>query len=246
MRDFVLGIISFLISFTAVAQVGIGTVNPDPSSALDIMASDKGILVPRVSLSNVSTTTLDGTNTAADGLLIYNSNASVTGGNGVGYYIFNGSRWKKLQEDERVAVRLFTGSNITAFSNASETSLILNGTSFNYGGGIYNPGTGSYTIPYDGVYSIRPNLNMNFVTSSNKEMVIVMRIYVNGFLRDQQNLQDGATYASGYTQNFMYDFLLNLNANDVVTFRFLPVWGASSPAPYISNSYTNIQIVKEY
>jgi hypothetical protein len=68
------------------SQVGIGTTNPDASSVLDISSTDKGILVPRVSLSNVTNTMIDGTNTAATGLLIYNTNASVTGGNGVGFY----------------------------------------------------------------------------------------------------------------------------------------------------------------
>ena len=34
------------------AQSGINTNSPDPSAALDIVASDKGLLIPRVSLSN--------------------------------------------------------------------------------------------------------------------------------------------------------------------------------------------------
>lgn len=75
------------------AQVGVNTTNPDASSMLDISATDKGVLFPRVSLSNVTLTTLDGTNTAATGLLIWNTNATTIGGNGVGYYYFNGTIW---------------------------------------------------------------------------------------------------------------------------------------------------------
>ena len=71
------------------SQVGIGTTSPDPSSSLDISASDKGILIPRVSLSDVADTVIDGVNTAATGLLIYNTNAGTTGGTGVGCYYFN-------------------------------------------------------------------------------------------------------------------------------------------------------------
>lgn len=75
------------------AQVGVNTTTPDPSSMLDITATNKGVLVPRVSLANVTTTMLDGTNTAATGLLIWNTNAATVGGNGVGFYFFYGTQW---------------------------------------------------------------------------------------------------------------------------------------------------------
>jgi len=85
------------ISITsAFSQVGIGTTSPDNSSVLDVVSTDKGLLIPRVNLVSVTTTMLDGANTAATGLLIYNTNATVTGGNGTGYYYFNGAMWEKL------------------------------------------------------------------------------------------------------------------------------------------------------
>ncbi len=86
----------FFASTQMLAQVGINTTNPDASSILDISSSDKGLLVPRVSLSNVTLTSLDGSNTAANGLLIWNTNASTTGGAGIGYYYFNGTTWEKI------------------------------------------------------------------------------------------------------------------------------------------------------
>jgi len=86
----------FFASTQTYSQVGINTTSPDASSMLDVTATDKGILVPRISLNDVATTMLDGTNTAATGLLIYNTNAAVTGGSGVGFYYFNGTTWEKL------------------------------------------------------------------------------------------------------------------------------------------------------
>ena len=83
----------FLSNVILHAQVGVNTTTPDPSSMLDITATNKGVLVPRVSLANVTTTMLDGTNTAATGLLIWNTNATTVGGNGVGFYFFNGTQW---------------------------------------------------------------------------------------------------------------------------------------------------------
>ena len=96
MKGKILLVFTIFLSLVGAAQVGIGTTNPDDSSILDITASDKGILVPRVSLSSIATTTLDGVNTASTGLLIYNTNAAVTGGSGVGYYYFNGTTWERL------------------------------------------------------------------------------------------------------------------------------------------------------
>ena len=88
--------ITFFALTPCFSQVGINTTTPDASAMLDVNSSDKGLLIPRVSLANVTDTMLDGTNTAATGLLIYNTNASVIGGNGVGYYSFNGTTWEKL------------------------------------------------------------------------------------------------------------------------------------------------------
>ncbi|MDC7993970.1 hypothetical protein [Altibacter sp. HG106] len=85
----------FLLSISfATAQVGIGTTTPDPSAALDVEATDAGLLIPRVSLNNVTdgTTPID---SPATGLLIYNTNASVVGGDGEGYYHWDGA-WEKL------------------------------------------------------------------------------------------------------------------------------------------------------
>lgn len=95
MREFLV-FITFLASFTLFGQVGIGTVTPDPSSQLDISATDKGVLIPRVSLPDVSSAMLDGVNPAAIGLLIYNTNALTTGGSGTGYYYYNGLMWERL------------------------------------------------------------------------------------------------------------------------------------------------------
>ncbi len=89
----ILLILSLLFSTLLFSQVGVNTTSPDPSSMLDVSATNKGALFPRVGLSNINLTTLDGTNIAATGLLIWNTNATTIGGNGVGYYYFNGTIW---------------------------------------------------------------------------------------------------------------------------------------------------------
>ncbi|WP_426429879.1 hypothetical protein ACPX19_10080 [Winogradskyella sp. HB-48] len=88
---------SLVFSTCIFAQVGVGTTTPDPSSILDITAADKGVLVPRVNLIDVADTTAP-INAPATGLLIWNTNASVTGGNGEGFYFFNGAQWVAIQQ----------------------------------------------------------------------------------------------------------------------------------------------------
>ena len=78
------------------AQVGIGTTNPDSSSVLDIQSDDKGVLIPRIALNDISQTSIDGIHTAAEGLIIYNTNIGTINGSGNGFYFFNGSFWEHL------------------------------------------------------------------------------------------------------------------------------------------------------
>ena len=131
----------FLFNFYA--QVGIGTTTPDTSAALDITSTDKGLLIPRINLSDVTTTSLDGTNTAATGLLIWNTNASVTGGNGTGLYYFDGSQWQKLKTPANTLDGAYdqggsgAGRTITADAGAVEISgtdgILVTGT---FGSGL--------------------------------------------------------------------------------------------------------------
>ncbi len=87
------------LSFMTYAQTGIGTTTPNASAKLDVFASDKGFLPPRVALtaSNVFAP-IAGTSSAAVGLLIYNTAGTGTAPNNVvpGYYYWNGTSWIQL------------------------------------------------------------------------------------------------------------------------------------------------------
>ncbi len=87
---------TLLITLPILAQVGIGTTTPDPSAIMDITAIDKGLLIPRVLLDDVNNDMIDGTNPVADGMLIWNTNAATTGGSGIGFYVFTGAVWERL------------------------------------------------------------------------------------------------------------------------------------------------------
>ena len=64
-------------------SVGVGTNTPDVSARLDINASDKGLLIPKVFLTSLSDATT--VTTPANGLLLYNTNKTLPGGTGFYY-----------------------------------------------------------------------------------------------------------------------------------------------------------------
>ncbi len=91
-----------LFAFTATAlhaQVGINNTaaNPDASAILDLNTGNagvnKGFLPPQVALTNVATAAP--VTTPATGLIVY-STAAPTGGDGTGYYYWNGTGWVGL------------------------------------------------------------------------------------------------------------------------------------------------------
>lgn len=83
-----------LVTGIATAQVGIGTTNPSASSALEISSESAGLLIPRINL--VSTSVGTPVSFPARGLLVYNTNGSMVGGSGIGFYYWTGSNWNKL------------------------------------------------------------------------------------------------------------------------------------------------------
>ncbi len=99
---------SFLYTFLIVlcqvtfGQVGIGTNSPNNSAQLDITASNKGFLPPRISLSGRNDAS--SISSPASGLLIYNTATTGTNSNKVtpGYYYYNGSAWERLINQDRV------------------------------------------------------------------------------------------------------------------------------------------------
>ena len=85
-----------LSSFIQAQNVGINATGnaPNSSAMLDIESADKGLLIPRVSLTDIAdVVTIP---TPALSLLVYNTNAAITGGSGLGYYYFDGTNWIKL------------------------------------------------------------------------------------------------------------------------------------------------------
>jgi hypothetical protein len=101
-------------------QTGIGTTSPNASAKLDVYATNKGFLPPRVTLT--SATDASTIASPAEGLLVYNTG---TNPNLVaGYYYWNGSNW--------ATIATATGSGVSSsYVRGSRTSAQTTGLSTN-------------------------------------------------------------------------------------------------------------------
>ena len=115
-------------TWVASSQVGIGTLNPDKSAQLDVVASDKGILIPRVSLTSV-TDAVTISNGNVESLLVYNT--SNNEGISPGYYYWYEGEWRKLLTPIDVSTDVLTVLNFEAITNTL-TYLDENGLLHNF------------------------------------------------------------------------------------------------------------------
>lgn len=76
-----------LFPLLTMAQVGVNTTSPNASSMLDITATDKGLLIPRISIPNLNAAAP--VTTPATSLMVYNTNATT----GIGFYYWDGAKW---------------------------------------------------------------------------------------------------------------------------------------------------------
>lgn len=107
MKNFIL-LLLCILGFNANAQVGINTDSPQKYSMLEVQAKDKGILIPRVPLTNIfdkeTVTNIDGSSFKSyeNSLLVYNTNtSSITGVEEYknvtpGYYYWETDRWIRM------------------------------------------------------------------------------------------------------------------------------------------------------
>jgi hypothetical protein len=77
------------VSFTSIAQVGIGTTTPDDSAVLEISSNSKGLLIPRMTIAE-----RDLIDEPVEGLMVYVLGIDDDDAGSFMYY--DGSKWKEL------------------------------------------------------------------------------------------------------------------------------------------------------
>lgn len=92
-RKIIMGISLLFISTNAFSQVGINTIQPHLSAALEVAGDDKGFLPPRIALKQITDSIT--IKSPAAGLLIYNTSTAGNSTTAVvpGYYYWSGNNW---------------------------------------------------------------------------------------------------------------------------------------------------------
>jgi hypothetical protein len=111
-------LLSFVISIQVYGQTGIGTTTPNASAKLEIAATDKGLLIPRMTIAQRGSISLP-----ANGLLIYQTDGVV------GFYVNTGTAaspvWTRINMDWTR-----TGNDIAyTVGNVSTTGTLTGGNS---------------------------------------------------------------------------------------------------------------------
>ncbi len=120
-----IGIALFTFFSRGQAQVGINNDTPDPSSALDITSTDKGLLIPRLDTSAVLN--------PATGLMVFRPADN-------GFYFYNGSKWQLLgsvvqssladaDRDTKIQVEKSLDEDKIRMSLAGRESILIEGDS---------------------------------------------------------------------------------------------------------------------
>ncbi len=108
---FCIGLLAIALSSSG--QVGIGTNTPDQSAALEVSASGKGLLLPRVAL----TSTMDLTTivSPATSLMVYNTATAGSGNTAVapGYYYWDSAKWVAFRASAAASGWALAGNSAT-------------------------------------------------------------------------------------------------------------------------------------
>jgi len=210
-------------------QVGIGTVQPDPSAVLEVSSGGKGVRLPLISLTSINDVST--VPSPVKGFMAYNQTENGSGFTAVtkGVYTFDGERWHKLLSRQNSTDRImeipflipiFVASRITSGTPASNNAgttvpLTFNKLDYNFQNGATgsDPNYTGYTIQSDGVYSISFAAEMrNTSGDANGEQVLFVKR--NGTIICAYGMQ--RKFQFGGISN---DCTSTLSQNDQITFE---------------------------
>lgn len=179
---FIFTLFFIILTSLSFAQVGIGTNTPAPSAQLDISSTERGLLMPRMTMAQRNLIA-----SPATGLTIYQTD------NTAGFYFFDGSNWVTLGaagvNGKNTLIKTTTesaGSNCTSGGVKQEYGLdansngILDASEVNSAMTKYvcnGSATNTFTPPVRSTYQLSQELNL-FPTNSLVYNVTDRSLYI--------------------------------------------------------------------
>jgi hypothetical protein len=210
---FLLMILFFTTTKLTAQNIGINATGaaPDNSAILDVSATDKGMLVPRMTAALRMVIA-----SPAQGLLVYQTDAPS------GFYFYNGSSWNLLPVQAPGSFN-FSFKNSAAQGFNASTATKASFTIQNFANNVTFSNS-SFTAPSTGIYCFSVNMNMY----GNSAASTRMGFYVNNVARSTTSFN--IVYA--VFQNIGFTDYLSLVAGDQVTVQL-------NPSVYISGFGVN-------
>lgn len=220
----------FLFSTSGFSQIGIGTLSPDESAALDIVSTNTGLLPPRIALT--SATNGNPISNPTNGLLIYNTATSGTAPNNVtpGFYFWENSTWNRvLQSNPTITgvtyLRSGESPGITAYgsffdeqiqlvpANDSSAPMYFRTTDFSQGVSIID--SSKITFEHDGVYNIQFSAQLDKIGSTGTNEFVSIWLRKNG-VNVNNTCTDVVINGSQTSADIVpaWNFFVEANAND--------------------------------
>jgi hypothetical protein len=223
-----------MISLVGNAQTGIGTTTPDASAKLEVSASNKGFLPPRVTLtSGADTTTIP---SPATGLLVYNTGNNV--GLVAGYYYWNGANWATIatasSPDQTVD---YVSVTRTTVQTVNEGGNIL----FNQinGGNIpYNTSTGLFTLIAGKTYRLTGCVAISSSNASAEEINVQWKNGDGDLLPNKGEALSTNFGTTGFA-NGVADVIYTPSVNTTVSLSV--TYSSGSVVIWSNFTYANIQ-----
>ncbi|EKB04895.1 hypothetical protein HMPREF9716_03033, partial [Myroides odoratus CIP 103059] len=177
---------TLLVSAQDKPGVGIGGKRINKAAMLDIQATNKGVLIPRINLE--TTTVLQG-GVNPEGVIVYNKGTALPSG----FYYWNGEKWEMLAGDSYIT------DELTRVEERLETQItnIINGGGEDQGTDIsylvsFNPETKVYTY-------LKPNAEGGYDKTEIDFTQAVQGIETNTFMRALTTVNaEGKEEVSGY------------------------------------------------
>ncbi|WP_289063416.1 hypothetical protein [uncultured Zobellia sp.] len=112
-KNYFIVILLIVFSYSAKAQsVGINTLTPNPSAALDIESTTGGLLIPRMTTAQISALS-----SPADGLMVYNSDIANT------VMFYQGTPYELYNKGAGTVITVLSGIAPTFWTSISHLSL---------------------------------------------------------------------------------------------------------------------------
>ena len=234
-KQFVFCVVFVINTIHLSAQTGIGTTSPHASAKLEVNATDKGFLPPRVTLTSSSdNSTIPN---PATGLLVYNTGTNA--GLRAGYYYWNGTDWTTIATPISSETVDYVSVNRTTTQSVNTGDNIIFNT-INSGNIPYNSTTGNFSLTAGKTYRLMGSVSLDGSNSSSSEIDIAWKNAAGDVLGNRALILS-TNYSTAATGNGITDIVYTPTVNTTIALNV--VFSTANAKTVPNYTYANIEQV---